>query len=161
MQNLNMKTAILILFMSIVASVFMIRYFGGTTRPITQDELNQPRIYAYRDWQSVGIQIEPGDVITFEADGTWLYTPEEYHGPAGSSRYQAPSYYPIPGGPGGILIARIGEQGKPFYVGGYRKFETRNSGLLYLRINDDILTDNEGWVSVDITVERDEPQGYQ
>ncbi|MBN1262494.1 MAG: hypothetical protein JXB35_17570, partial [Anaerolineae bacterium] len=28
--------------------------------PFQQDEITHPRIYAYRDWQSVGVQVNPG-----------------------------------------------------------------------------------------------------
>ncbi|MGC9468093.1 MAG: hypothetical protein ACP5HS_05850 [Anaerolineae bacterium] len=124
--------------------------------PLTQDDLAVPRIYAYRDWQSVGAQLDPGDVVNIRARGRWLYTPGEYHGPEGHATYPAPDTYPISGGnvPGGVLLGRIGEEGDPFMVGRGRTVVAGRGGLLYFRINDDILTDNEGFVTVEYTVER-------
>ncbi|MEM7347782.1 MAG: hypothetical protein AAF485_26410 [Chloroflexota bacterium] len=155
-----MKRSLFILISAIFIGVTMPQYIGQAARPITQENLNQPRIYAYRDWQSVGVQLQPGDSVVVKAEGTWLYTMEEYHGPSGSRRYQAPAFYPLPNVPGGSLIGRIGEKGQPFYVGGYTQFVANEAGLFYLRIDDDILSDNEGSVTVDITVERDETDAY-
>lgn len=120
--------------------------------PLRQAELSQPRIYAYRDWQSVGVQVNEGDLIRLRAQGTWLYTPGEYHGPEGHRRYPAPSVYPIGGVAGGVLLGRIGEDGRPFIVGRGGTFYAERAGTLYLRINDDILSDNEGYVTVEVTV---------
>jgi hypothetical protein len=127
-------------------------------RPFTQKALSEQRIYAYRDWQSTGYTIHPGEQYTIRAWGKWMYSPKAgYNGPAGHSVFRAPSFYPLPGVGGGALIGRIGEEGQPFYVGrrssGYdyeRGWES--TGLLYLRIDDDRLGDNKGYVTVQITV---------
>ena len=110
------------------------------------------RIYAYRDWQSTGVRIDQGDLVEIEAQGEWLYTPDEYHGPAGHPIFPAPSFYPISSGSGGALIGRIGENGLRFVVGEGLNTQAREHGILYLRINDDILSDNDGWVAVRINV---------
>lgn len=132
--------------------------------PLRQETLAQPRIFAYRGWQSTGIQLAAGDRVTIRASGRWLYTPGEYHGPEGHARYLAPRFYPLPNGegfmgrgvPGGVLIGRIGERGDPFLVGKSAKIQAQERGTLYLRINDDILSDNEGWVEVQVLVETPE-----
>ncbi|MBN1874498.1 MAG: hypothetical protein JXA33_09735 [Anaerolineae bacterium] len=120
--------------------------------PLQQDALSRPRIYAYKDWQSLGIQVNPGDIIHIRAQGTWLYTPGEYHGPEGHHRYRAPNTYPINAVPGGVLLGRIGEDGYPFIVSRGGRFVVDHAGFLYLRINDDILSDNEGYVTVEVDV---------
>ena len=122
--------------------------------PRLQDDLAGTRIYAYRDWQSAGVQVTEGDMIRLRASGTWLYTPGEYHGPEGHRSYPAPDTYPVPGAhiAGGVLLGRIGEDGSPFIVGRGRSVYADRSGLLYLRINDDILSDNEGYVTVEVEV---------
>ncbi len=120
---------------------------------LSQEELSGLRVYAYRDWQSAGIQLDPGDRVHIRAGGTWLYTPAEYHGPEGHPRYPSPDTYPINHVPGGILLGRVGEKGEPFLVGKSVTFEAQQAGFLYLRINDDILSDNEGYVTVEIYVE--------
>ena len=86
------------------------------------------------------------------AQGTWLYTPGEYHGPEGHRIYRAPTFYPIGGTAGGVLLGRIGEDGQMFVVGRGGTFYAERAGLLYLRINDDILSDNEGYVTVEVSV---------
>ncbi len=126
--------------------------------PLRHDALSQPRIYAYRDWQSVGVQVNQGDLIHLRAQGTWLYTPGEYHGPEGHKRYPAPSYYPVGGVAGGVLLGRIGEAGQPIIVGRGRTFYADRAGLLYLRINDDILSDNDGYVTVEVSVTSPTPK---
>ena len=124
----------------------------ATALPVPQESLTSPRIFAYRSWQSVGVRVREGDEVRILAQGTWLYTPEEYHGPEGHRRYRSPAFYPLPNVPGGALIGRIGEDGEPFYVGQHVRWRANESGLLYLRIDDDILSDNDGWVAVEVTV---------
>jgi hypothetical protein len=124
--------------------------------PVRQDDLSESRIYAYRDWQSVGIQVVSGDIIHIRARGQWLYTPQEYHGPEGHRTYPAPDTYPISGShvPGGILLARIGDAGDPFIIGRGRAWVAEREGMLSFRINDDILSDNEGYIAIEIKVEK-------
>lgn len=128
-----------------------IQSLGASLAPVPQAEMAEDRIYAYRNWQSVGVRVEQGDRIGVRASGTWLYTPDEYHGPEGHARFPAPSYYPVPGA-GGTLIGRIGESGPPLYVGRRAHFAAERSGLLYFRINDDLLSDNDGYVTVEVEV---------
>lgn len=122
--------------------------------PVAQQDLATDRIYAYRDWQSVGIRVQKDDWITVRAAGTWLYTPDEYHGPQGHARYAAPNFYPVSGTQGGALIGRIGESGGKFYIGRQTQVIARNEGMLYFRINDDKLTDNDGFVTVVVEITR-------
>lgn len=121
--------------------------------PIRQETMAQHRVFAYRGWQSLGIRLQPEDRVTLRARGEWLYTPGEYHGPEGHARYPAPAFYPLPHVAGGALIGRIGESGEPFLVGKHTSIYAPAGGMLYLRIDDDILTDNEGWVDVQVDVQ--------
>lgn len=127
-------------------------YLAEAIAPVAQADLANNQIYAYRDWQSLGKRVKRGDQLLIEAEGQWHYTPDDYHGPQGHPRFMAPSFYPV-SGPGGALIGRIGEKGKPFYVGRRSHLVVNREGLLYLRINDDILSDNDGSVTVDLTIE--------
>lgn len=147
-------------------------FFGGVymvavsaLAPTHQEALTQPRVYAYRGWQSLGLKVEQGDEVRIRAKGTWLYTPGEFHGPEGHARYPAPSFYPLPSMnttysygivPGGVLIGRIGESGEIFVVSKGTTIQAHQAGTLYLRINDDLLGDNEGWVEVNVRVEHPE-----
>ena len=134
------------------AGIWLIRTGIG---PLSHNDLTAPRIYAYRDWQSVGIQLDPGDRVHIRARGSWSYTPDEYHGPEGHATYPAPDTYPISGHntPGGVLLGRIGEDGGPFIVSRGRTVIAEQSGMLTFRINDDILSDNKGYVTVEVSVE--------
>ncbi len=148
-----MKRAWILVFLAVIvligAGIEVARRGLG---PTSHSDLAQPRIYAYRDWQSVGVQVNQGDLIRLRAQGTWLYTPGEYHGPEGHRRYPAPSYYPVSGVAGGVLLGRIGADGALFIVGRGGTFYADRAGLLYLRINDDILSDNDGYVTVEVSV---------
>ncbi len=138
---------------ALVACVILVLQAGIGLWP--QSAVSKPRIYAYRDWQSVGVYVQEGDMVHIRARGTWLYTPEEYHGPEGHARYPAPAFYPIPNVAGGMLIGRVGDAedgGELFLVGRGRSIYVDHPGLLYLRINDDILSDNEGYVTVEVGV---------
>lgn len=129
----------------------------GNPGPYQAADLREERVYAYRNWQSTGVYLHPGDVFTVRAGGEWSYTPDEFNGPGGHSRYLAPDFYPIPNVRGGCLIGRIGEEGQVFYVGDHLSRPVNAEGLLFLRINDDILSDNVGWVVVEVTVSSPTP----
>jgi hypothetical protein len=60
----------------------------------------------------------------------------------GKSDMIAPEESPAPGLPQGILLAKIGETGKPFKCGGACKISA--SGDIYLAINDSDYSDNSG-----------------
>ncbi len=127
--------------------------------PTNQDALIVNRVYAYRGWQSTGIQLAKGDLYSVRAQGTWLYSPYAGpNGPEGHRRYQSPAFYPLPNAPGGALIGRVGEDGKPFYVGRGTSGRADSNGLLYLRIDDDLLGDNQGVLTIDVTVVHPTPQ---
>ena len=122
-------------------------------RPLDQAELDELRVYAYRDWQSTIYTLHTGDSYEIQAEGEWLYSPEVgYHGPEGSRYHRAVASYPLPDGPGGVLLGRIGPDGPPFYVGAHTFGTADRSGKLYLRINDDRLGDNDGYLVVDLSI---------
>ncbi len=115
-------------------------------------DLDALTIYAYRDWQSTSLMVQKDQWIRVRARGEWVYTPGEWHGANGHARFRSPAFYPLPGVPGGALIGRIGDNGKPFYVGANYGGIVADSGMLYLRIDDDILSDNEGQLQIDVQV---------
>lgn len=147
------KFLFLLVGLTLAVAALAVLFDRNVAAPVTrQEELSQPRVFAYRGWQSVGVRVEKGDRIEIVAEGEWLYTPDEVHGPEGHARYPAPSFYPMPNVPGGVLIGRVGEKGQPFLVGRRTWREVQQPGTLYLRINDDMLGDNWGWVAVDVEV---------
>jgi hypothetical protein len=120
--------------------------------PHSQAALLTQSVYAYRQWRSTGIYLQTGDRVTLTATGQWTYSPAEVglHGPEGGK--WAPAYYPLPSAPGGALLGRVGETGQVFYVGHRLTFTAPAPGLLYLGINDDLLGDNVGALTVKIDV---------
>jgi hypothetical protein len=126
--------------------------------PQPQGALIVNRVYAYRGWQSTGIQLHKGDRYAISAQGEWLFSPfAGPNGPEGHYRYLAPDFYPLPRVRGGALIGRIGEKGPIFYVGRGTSGQADLNGLLYLRIDDDLLGDNEGKVTIDVAVQPPTP----
>jgi hypothetical protein len=142
-------------------------------RPISQQSLTTYTVYAYRDWQSVGIFLEPGDSFTVQAEGEWEYSPVVgRHGPNGGGQWAVQSY-PLPTAPGGVLLARIGESATVransaaetsrgaastlLNIGARGGGYAAQPGLLYFRINDDLVGDNAGKLTLTIAVTRMTP----
>jgi hypothetical protein len=159
----------IVLFVAALISfcLFVGLLFAKPWGPITRQVLSEQKVYAYRGWQSTGYTVSPGDQITIQANGNWLYSPvADFHGPEGHRVYRAPSFYPVPGVNGGALIGKVGESGTPFYIGryggyggyyrGYSSDDWQEMGTLYLRINDDLLGDNKGFVTARLEIEHPE-----
>lgn len=127
----------------------------GEWRPVRRSDQLAYTIFAYRQWQSTGLKLEAGDRYTLRVTGEWQYSPVVgLHGPTGGMPSVAS--YPLPGWPGGSLLGRVGETGEPFYVGAKFSGFVQAPGLLYLRINDDLLGDNQGEMRVTVEVVRAE-----
>lgn len=146
------------LFLLIILPVFFLCLFAQFVSsqnlgPLAAEDVIKRKIYAYRGWQSTGVILQEGESFTLKAGGKWLYSPVVgYHGPEGSRHYRAPDFYPMPYLPGGCLIGRIGELGEPFYVGRSIRWTAQSPGPLYLRINDDILSDNNGFITFSVKI---------
>ena len=146
-----MKKQILVVAMGLGAFCLFCALVLSAAPPLRDArDLDALAIYAYRDWQSTGTVVKTYQRLSIRARGEWLYTPGEWHGPEGHARYLAPGFYPVPSIRGGALIGKIGESGKPFPVGKEWAMRVNLEGMLYLRINDDVLSDNEGQVEVEL-----------
>lgn len=133
-------------------------------KPISASNLAVEMVYAYRQWQSLGLELEAGDQVTIRAQGQWQYSPYVgLHGPEGGGKPVTVDTYPIAdrysGVDGGALIGRIGDTGTPFYVGRGTVIFAELPGKLYLRINDDLLGDNKGALTVNVVVTRVDGSG--
>ena len=148
----------------VVLAIGALLAFGGLVAsaawgPQSQESLLVHRVFAYRSWQSTGVQLHKGDRYILRAEGLWMYSPYAGpNGPEGHRRYLSPNFYPLPNVGGGSLIGRIGEEGRPFYVGRGMAGQAETNGLLYLRIDDDLLGDNIGSVTIKVTVISPTPQ---
>jgi hypothetical protein len=123
-------------------------------------------VQANKDWQSTGITVRRGDLITIrDITGTWTIAAfvmpsnsftetqnfTDYRGnPAWSLDYDPPTgkYANM-----GRLIAQIGNQ-NPFVVGNELEFEAQTSGSLSFRMNDRNFDNNDGSISLRIIVKR-------
>ena len=105
-----------------------------------------------------GIDVEPGDLINFEASGSiW----------AGPNGFGSPDpKYPLPSAAGFSLIGRVGAAGSYFFIGDGtqnglpRAFPFPTGGRLFLRTNDDTPGNGSGAFSVKITVDRQNVKFY-
>lgn len=128
--------------------------------PRYQAKMSDDVVYAYRQWQSMGIDVQKGDIIRISAQGEWMYSPYVgLHGPQGGGKPVTVSTYPSSTAHGGALLGRIGDEGPIFYVGRGTIIRADTSGRLYFRINDDLLGDNKGYVTLDINVQTPDDTG--
>lgn len=108
-------------------------------------------IPADKAWTDTGITLWNNDYIIIEAEGEinlgkYTSTPN-----GGDKR----SFFAPLGNKGlGALIGKIGENGRPFYIGEKREGKVRGRGRFYLGINDSIYNDNKGSYRAKITLIR-------
>jgi hypothetical protein len=119
--------------------------YGGTSRPAGLRE-REIVVTASERWNDTGIDVRNGQTVYFEARGQVRWGPNRRHGPAGESNSPHNPGRPIPGRPAAALIGLIGEESDaPFFIGDATgPIRVRESGRLFLGINDDVLTDNSG-----------------
>lgn len=107
-------------------------------------------VAADQQWTDTGVRVRSGDKVYFECSGkiTWGKDRRDDCGGEGSSHTNAGR--PIPNRPGGSLVGRIGN-GDPFFIGKEEgPVRMRDSGTLYLGVNDDMLFDNTGYWRVTV-----------
>jgi molecular chaperone DnaK len=106
-------------------------------------------------WYATEVVVSKGDLVSLTSTGTISDDGARYFGSDGLARN--PSNDPHDSDPyvafhHGGLIGRIGTVGAPFFVGLSQLIEAPIDGTLYLRINDAILGDNDGVLTVQVTV---------
>lgn len=109
-------------------------------------------VAANRQWTPTNITVRRGETVTFESTGQIRLSGDQrdlatINGSL-NQRYAAGS--PLPEFLAGALIGRIGN-GQPFAIGGQTSIEMPASGILYLGINDDNVSDNAGQFNVVVT----------
>jgi len=104
-------------------------------------------------WQSTGVFIENGDLVTISANGSWSPAPGlmAWSGPEGNALWSAE----VTSITGGALMARLGHDGHPFEIGLTQTFRAQDYGMLYFAMNDPFrfLFDNSGQIESEIYVQ--------
>jgi len=134
-------------------------YFANNsnTGPVdTRDGLGQSRtitVPATQQWTPTLIRVNQGDRLQFQSSGEINLRPQgnnDRANVAGSLTGRTAPNAPIPSALAGALIGRI-DNGQPWGLGNQTTIIAPASGLLYLGINDDLLTDNSGAFTVRIS----------
>jgi hypothetical protein len=107
---------------------------------------------AREQWTDTGIDIRAGQQIYFAAQGETRWGRDRKDGAAGERNSPLNPNRPLPDRPAAALIGRVGDRNQIFFIGADSgPFRARDSGRLYLGINDDVLTDNSGNLRVTIS----------
>lgn len=117
------------------------------------------------EWRNSEVIAEKGKRYSIRAKGRWLIGGQcNWTGPDGIGAYNIVCWEAAPivrGWTSSALIGRIGETGMPFGIGAEIDLVPKETGTLYLRINDTpgFCGDNAGHVDVDIAlVDADQKQ---
>jgi hypothetical protein len=107
---------------------------------------------ARQPWTDTGIDVRAGQQIYFSSHGETRWGRDRRDGPEGERNSPLNPNRPLPDRPAAALIGRIGDRNEHFFIGGDSgPFRARDSGRLYLGINDDVLTDNSGNLRVTVS----------
>jgi len=105
-----------------------------------------------QQWVSSNITVRRGEVVTFQSTGEVRLSadPNDVAAVTGARSQRTAAGSPLPQNFAGALIGRIGN-GAPFAIGDQTSITMPASGVLWLGINDDVVTDNAGQFNVVIT----------
>jgi hypothetical protein len=121
---------------------------------------------ANQDWVNTGAKVQAGRALTIFAEGSIQVTRPgsskllSQLGPEGTYHFldeESQLWFPLPAagaGPAPVyaLIGRIGNSGRPFFVGRNHSVLSMDSGELWLGINDDVCRENQGHFSAKIRI---------
>jgi hypothetical protein len=113
-------------------------------------------------WQNSGVTLEKRQTVSithvtsawsFNFRGGWKFFvgPQGYTDPYTSNISSTCGSLPLADAPLGALVARVGSS-KPFVVGYDVSFDSGIGGPLYFRMNDDCTGDDDGQMTVSITI---------
>ncbi|QAB15115.1 hypothetical protein [Hydrogenovibrio thermophilus] len=116
-------------------------------------------VNAKSGWKDTGIEVREGEIIRMEwYSGTWRgdvgMTNCPKHGPAGPTcdAYTALAGYPLPGVVEDSLVGKVGND--VFFVGEQLRKISRTNGRLHLTINDTGHHDNDGVITMKVSIGR-------
>lgn len=102
-------------------------------------------------WTPTGVTVRSGDVLRFSTTGEVRLSADasDVAGAAGARSQRKAAGSPLPQNFAGALIARVGN-GEPFPIGDQTQVTMPASGQLFLGINDDVVSDNQGGFRVNV-----------
>jgi hypothetical protein len=111
---------------------------GMRERPVT--------VSANVAWNDTGIDVRAGQTVYFQSSGEVRWGRDRRDGPEGERNSPSNPNRPMGNRNAAALIGKIGGgAGDLFFIGGDTgAIRVRDSGRLFLGINDDVLTDNSG-----------------
>jgi hypothetical protein len=102
-------------------------------------------VHARSGWSDSGIDVRAGQTVFFDATGQVTWGRGRRDGPAGERNSPENDARPLPTRPAAALIGRVGDDSAPFFIGDETGgLRLRESGRLFLGVNDDYLADNNG-----------------
>lgn len=103
-------------------------------------------------WTDTGIDVRAGQMVSFRSRGEVIWGPGRKDGPQGERNSEYNAQRPIPDRPAAALLGKIGRGPGAFLIGDQEgPVPMRESGRLFLGINDDYLLDNRGSFGVKIS----------
>jgi len=130
---------------------------GNTGPADTRDGSGTPSrtitVPATQAWTATGIRVSQGDTLRIQATGQISLKPSDPKDvaiPPGSLLQRFAPNAPMPRTLAGALIGRI-DSGQPFGIGNQTSIVAPASGMLYLGVNDDVVSDNSGQFTVTIS----------
>ena len=107
---------------------------------------------AREQWADTEIDVRSGQQIYFMSHGETRWGRDRRDGAEGERNSPLNPNRPLPNRPAAALIGRIGDSNQIFFIGADAgPFRARDTGRLYLGINDDVLTDNSGNLRVTVS----------
>ena len=122
---------------------------GGGEEPLVKT-VSVPGTQPYTD---TGIALKRGDVVTIEAEGEAFHNADDKTGPDGVNNPDFDQFSVIGGENHNGLIAKVGANGTPFFVGRRHTFTASADGPLLLGVNDTGVANNSGAYEASIEVE--------
>jgi hypothetical protein len=119
--------------------------YGGSGRP---GGMRERSIVVSADvaFVDTGIDVRSGQEIYFKSSGQVRWGPNRKDGPQGEKNSPENQARPMPNRPAAALIGKVGNGSRDYFFIGAEEgpIRVRNSGRLFLGINDDWLDDNSG-----------------
>lgn len=131
---------------------------AGLSADDASENFRRVTVPVSQNWVNTHVQVVAGRTLTIEAGGSvQIARPGRAKrvsvlGPEGTFQFfdeESRHWFPLPAagaGPAPVyaLIGRLGENGRPFYVGSMHSVLPTESGELWLGINDDVCDKNTG-----------------